>query len=69
MKKSILNLGNALNKAEQKSINGGMFINPCNGSSIYNDIGGGECTYTPKGMDTRKLCLGQISNGFCAPLI
>ncbi|MBA6156379.1 hypothetical protein H3Z83_07615 [Tenacibaculum sp. S7007] len=25
MKKSILNLGNALNKAEQKAVNGGFF--------------------------------------------
>ena len=68
MKKSILTLGKNLSKNQQKEINGGMFLNPCNGSSIYNNIGFGECTYTPRGIDTRKLCLGEISNGFCAPL-
>ena len=38
MKKSILNLGNALNKAEQKTINGGS-INPVN-SCICNRLTG-----------------------------
>ncbi|WP_155995153.1 hypothetical protein [Tenacibaculum ovolyticum] len=35
MKKSILNLGEALNKAEQKSINGG--IGPVCKSGYFND--------------------------------
>ncbi|RBW54655.1 hypothetical protein DS884_17035 [Tenacibaculum sp. E3R01] len=42
MKKSILNLGEALNKAKQKEINGGM---SCNGPSCYGipGMGCGTC--------------------------
>ncbi|MGG6231603.1 hypothetical protein [Tenacibaculum sp. SDUM215027] len=34
MKKTVLNLGKTLNKAEQKSINGGYLCH-CNGTTYY----------------------------------
>lgn len=53
MKKQILNIGKALNKAEQKTINGGhMLAAPCRGG---------------KDMDTGCLCTSgdQCSSGSC----
>ncbi|PKH50664.1 hypothetical protein CXF68_08130 [Tenacibaculum sp. Bg11-29] len=44
MKKSILNLGKALNKAEQKEINGGIGFGSCTGS------GSRCCVQTPRGQ-------------------
>ncbi|WP_435263970.1 hypothetical protein [Tenacibaculum sp. nBUS_03] len=43
MKKSILNLGNALNKADQKQINGGK--KKCD---THNDCGPGACCNTSR---------------------
>jgi uncharacterized protein VirK/YbjX len=43
MKKSILNLGKALNKAEQKSINGGYPALPCECESRYKECFNGRC--------------------------
>jgi len=51
MKKSILNLGKALNKAEQKKINGGLLINCYDNPTCppYNAVAcaiiGGTCKY------------------------
>lgn len=38
MKKLVLNLGKALNKKEQKSIDGGSFIRTCTNFGGYCDI-------------------------------
>ena len=45
MKKQFLNFGNALNKAEQKSINGGMSRQECErrGGSWYSCYENGNC--------------------------
>lgn len=37
MKKQLLNLGKALNKAEQKTINGGMVMGACKITTILSD--------------------------------
>ncbi len=42
MKKQILNLGKALNKAEQKVIHGGDWLY-CNNPGIYGDCTESEC--------------------------
>ena len=51
MKKSILNLGKALNKAEQKQINGGRRIVECN-----SDFGGCPCNCW---IDNRGKCVTE----------
>ena len=53
MKKSILKLGKALNKAEQKEVNGGAVIVECGDSS-----GGCSCNCF---FDDRGLCVMDIS--------
>jgi hypothetical protein len=60
MKKSILNLGKALNKAEQKEINGGIGIRP-----VYEpcgDTGGMPVSSAHCGMGTYGT---QWYNGVC----
>ncbi|MFT7900635.1 hypothetical protein VBY74_11705 [Tenacibaculum ascidiaceicola] len=65
MKKSILNLGNALTKANQKQIKGGnKFNDPCPCTSSYTDNGDGSCMYPalfPEGF----YCFGEIQGGQC----
>ena len=74
MKKQFLNLGKALNKAEQKLINGGGpaphpgLKGPCPCTSDYTVTGGGgnECTFP--GNDKffpEGVCLGYVQNGLC----
>ena len=81
MKKSILNLGKALNKAEQKNINGGMFNPFCSCSrnyqlgDEYNNNGNviQECTFAPDQGGPGEpffgaLCLGVVhNNNICCP--
>lgn len=64
MKKSILNLGEALNKAEQREINGGMG-EICACTSNYTQVSQHECTFTPRGGFPGALCSGVIVNGQC----
>ncbi len=45
MKKSILNLGKTLNKAEQLTINGGSFPCYCNGKYMGNASSVGQCWF------------------------
>ena len=68
MKKSILNIGKALNKAEQKSINGGGGKGPCPCTTNYTSLpgGGNFCSYP--GSDPNfpgGVCLGTVVNGVC----
>jgi hypothetical protein len=72
MKKQILNLGKALNKAEQKNVLGGdkTFRNPCPCTSSYEDHGDGSCSYPANGTIfgdpfLGARCLGEIQNGQC----
>jgi hypothetical protein len=58
MKKQILNLGKALNKAEQKSINGGLIR--CNDQSEPND----PYTTCPPGYFC-SVIIGSIDSGHC----
>jgi len=63
MKKSILNLGKALNKTEQKQINGGVNPTGCApGSPIY--FQSGTCCVFPS-PTTGQNCWGQIVNNYC----
>ncbi|WP_428742083.1 hypothetical protein [Tenacibaculum sp.] len=65
MKKSILNLGKALSKADQKQINGGDKLpNPCPCTGSYTDHGDGSCTYPAK-FPEGFVCLGEIQAGQC----
>ena len=67
MKKSILNLGKALNKAEQKEVNGGIGGSSCHRSFLCADAS--DCT------DDGDLCawqsylgtlrFGTVQNGLC----
>jgi hypothetical protein len=57
MKKQFLNLGKALNKAEQQKINGGYDPAVCNGSNCTSDddcIGACECLFSHQ--DKPKTC-------------
>lgn len=64
MKKQILNIGTALNKAEQKKVQGGMFRDPCPCTASYTTHPDGSCSYPalfPQGF----VCLGEVQNGLC----
>ena len=74
MKKSILNIGVILNKAEQKTINGGMFggFDPCPCSGRYTvdwvDSKGEVCSYPTTLTDSvfpGSRCSGRVKNGVC----
>ncbi|WP_459210812.1 hypothetical protein [Aquimarina rhabdastrellae] len=76
MKKTILNLGKALNKAEQKEILGGMFkeFDPCPCSATYTNheinSRGQVCSYLAKGSISGGpflggRCLGLVQGGLC----
>ncbi|MBL4604876.1 MAG: hypothetical protein JKY02_04225 [Flavobacteriaceae bacterium] len=63
MKKTILNIGKALNKVEQRQVSGGM-KDPCPCSSSYDANSDGSCSYPalfPEGF----RCFGDIQNGLC----
>ena len=63
MKKSILNIGEALNKTEQKQVTGGM-RGPCPCTSTYTAYPDGSCSYPalfPQGF----VCFGEVNNGIC----
>lgn len=59
MKKSILNIGNALNKVEQKSIQGGG--RPCSETCFWEGSEGDYCR-------TADCIFGQCSAGICEAL-
>ncbi|MCT4699673.1 hypothetical protein [Tenacibaculum haliotis] len=62
MKKSILNLGKALNKVEQKTINGGGIITKCTNLGDFCDFvsGSGYGTGTCRSSFTFGLiCIGD----------
>ncbi len=74
MKKTILNLGKALNREEQKEILGGQFKDfvPCPGSYDYivHNPTTGSCSYEAAGTIfggpfPGGRCLGSLNNGFC----
>ncbi|MDY8136932.1 hypothetical protein [Aquimarina sp. 2201CG5-10] len=78
MKKSLLNLGRALNRNEQQQINGGMSASfgTCGCSSDYVlDVADGgwsngrECSYEPTGAGgfPGARCYGKVENGMCCP--
>ncbi|RKF02904.1 hypothetical protein C8N26_2551 [Tenacibaculum lutimaris] len=64
MKKQILNLGKALNKVDQKAINGGYIEGPCRAGTDMDKnclcTNGGQCS-----SGTCKKGMGQIY-GNCA---
>jgi len=72
MKKSLLNLGKALSKLEQKAIHGGRdrFV-ACGCSADYRLEGrNGECSFAANGTAWGDpfpggRCLGSIQNGMC----
>lgn len=69
MKNSILNLGKALNKAEQKKVTGG-FKDPCPCSVNYEAYSDGSCSFPANGTITTDpfiggRCLGEIQNNLC----
>ncbi|WP_299835800.1 hypothetical protein [uncultured Tenacibaculum sp.] len=72
MKKSILNLGKSLNKAEQQSISGGFGLkNPCPPSSNFvleegNNSCGRACSYpTSNPFFPGGRCYGSVVNDAC----
>ena len=79
MKKSILNLGKALNKADQKNINGGMLggFDPCPPSLSFTLDGyftrrdgsiGRTCSYPSTLADTifpGSRCTGEVVGSVC----
>ncbi len=71
MKKQILNIGKALNKKEQKAINGGNIV-PCPCTETYTDNGDGSCSYPafgPTGSGPFGLrCWGSVNHGQCCIL-
>ncbi|EZH73399.1 hypothetical protein ATO12_15780 [Aquimarina atlantica] len=73
MKKSLLNLGKALSKSEQKNIHGGLRggFGTCGCSSEYTLEGGNgiECSYEPTGAGgfPGARCYGSVQNGMCCP--
>jgi len=65
MKKSILNIGTALNKAEQKQINGGMMLSGCaSGSALYFLSGTSNCCAYPSSI-FGEVCYGRVTNNYC----
>lgn len=62
MKKTILNIGNALKKSEQRTITGGNRVCPC--TTRYTQVGPNACTFPPVGTDF-GICYGSIVNGQC----
>ncbi|WP_299221175.1 hypothetical protein [uncultured Aquimarina sp.] len=78
MKKSLLNLGKALSKSEQKEISGGMLrgFEACGCTSNYVvewvDSRGEVCSYAAAGTSNGSpfpggRCLGRVQNGMCCP--
>lgn len=69
MKKSLLNLGKALSKSEQKEIHGGIGgFDVCRCSSNYVLEGNSfECSYEPKGGFPGARCYGRVQNNMCCP--
>ena len=68
MKKSILNLGKAITKADQKTINGGFFDkDPCPCSSNYVVHSDGACSYVSSFPGSPFRCYAQHGpvNGLC----
>ncbi|MGQ3679026.1 hypothetical protein [Tenacibaculum discolor] len=67
MKKSILNLGKALNKTEQQLVNGGKSISsPCSNYFFCAlDCEEGDICAVPNGMGGANR--GIIKNGQCCP--
>lgn len=64
MKKSILNIGKALNKKDQQQINGGFGV--CDCTSDYIQTSPNECIFTPTGGPGGPfMCSGVIKNGLC----
>ena len=67
MKKQFLNLGKALGKAEQRSLNGGGSPkDPCPCSANYTVVSSSECTFP--GIDPMfpdGLCLGEVIGDLC----
>ncbi len=61
MKKSILNLGNALNKLEQKEINGGMPHGPITDISTCSGTGSGGHT----SLGHSGACIGRKHGTDC----
>ena len=64
MKKQILNIGKALNKAEQQQVLGGMFRDPCPCTGSYTTHSDGSCSY-PALFPIGFVCLGEIQGGLC----
>ena len=63
--KNLLKLGKALNKTEQKLVNGGMTRNACVfGSALY-FTGPGDCCAYPNSQDPFITCYGTVTNNFC----
>ncbi len=78
MKKTILNLGKALSKIEQKEITGGMLkdFDPCPCVATYTShevtTRGQVCSYPAKGTAFGGAfpggrCLGIVQSGSCCP--
>ncbi|WP_179376774.1 hypothetical protein [Winogradskyella wichelsiae] len=72
--KNLLNLGKALNKAEQKSINGGQFTytacnsNNCASLFIVSGFGGnGAACVFPISNTNSALCSGTVQDNTCCP--
>ena len=65
MKKQILNVGNALSKAEQKTIQGGGLINAGQGG-CFSDA---DCCHYPNTQSYGYLCYDEDrpGGGYCAP--
>lgn len=61
MKQSILKIGTALDRRQQKQINGGSAICPC--TSNYTQTSPNECQFRPK--NGFGMCVGVIVNGLC----
>jgi len=71
MKKTILKIGKAITKAEQKNINGGMGNDICGCTNVYSNVPGEyidplECQFLPSGgFGLPFLCYGMVKNGMC----
>ncbi|GLB49673.1 hypothetical protein [Neptunitalea lumnitzerae] len=72
--KKLLNLGQALSKEEQRSIQGGVSTKPgkqpCAGRCVsdYTDLGSGECMFPGLG-DENFQCLGYVSGTTCCSVL
>ncbi len=62
MRKSILNLGKAINKSQQKKISGGVGISSCN---VDSDCPSCENTGCPVGSVICYTCVFNICIGNC----